>query len=171
MWKNLWQEWILPIMFACVISLLARNFVAEARIIPTPSMEPTILIKDRVLVDKMFYRFSDLERGDVIVFWPPSTISAEYPFIKRIIGLPGETVRIQNSQVYVNDNPIHENYARKWYGSFGPVIVPQGKYFVMGDNRGDSIDSRTWGFVDQSSIIGKADLIVWPPTRLGTIDH
>jgi signal peptidase I len=170
MMKKFAREWLAPVFVAIVIAMLVRGYVAEARIIPTSSMEPTIRVEDRVWVDKVMFRFSELERGDVVVFWPPGNVSEKYPFIKRIIGLPGETVSIVGGTVYINHTPLQEDYARNWNGSYGPAIVPQGHYFLMGDNRPKSQDSRSWGFVKQADIFGKADVIIWPPQRIGKMN-
>ncbi len=171
MWRKLWREWLVPLVIAVGVSLLVRSFVAEARIIPTGSMEPTIQISDRVLVDKFFFRRGELQRGDVVVFWPPAGVENEYPFIKRLIGLPGDTISISGGELYVNGLPAEEPYVNgQWHDSYGPVTVPAGKLFMMGDNRNGSMDSRVWGFVDQTEVIGKADWVIWPPSHIGKIN-
>jgi signal peptidase I len=142
---KVWKEWLLPLFVAAALSLLIRGFVAEARVIPSSSMEPTLHVSDRVLLDKLFYRFKIIDQGDIIVFWPPSGVSNDYPFIKRVIGLSGDSVLIVDGAVYVNGEPLREQYLEeRWHGDFGPVTVPDGKLFVLGDNRSNSLDSRYW---------------------------
>ncbi len=168
MLRRLWSDWILPILVAVVLAVLLRTFVLEPRQIPSASMEPTLQIGDRVIVEKLFFHPSSLHRGDVIVFNEPNL--KESPLIKRVIGLPGNTVLIRNGVVYVNGQPLHESYIKeKPVGDYGPVTVPPDKLFVLGDNRNNSDDSRFWGFADFSWVIGKADLIYWPPAHIRLI--
>jgi signal peptidase I len=166
--RKLWSEWILPILVAVVLAVLLRTFVLEPRLIPSASMEPTLQIGDRVIVEKLFFHPSALQRGDVIVFNEPNL--TESPLIKRVIGLPGETVLLKDGAVYVNGLPLHESYIKEQaFGDFGPVTVPPDKLFMLGDNRNNSSDSRVWGFADFSWVIGKADLIYWPPAHIHMI--
>ena len=137
MLRRLWSEWILPILVAVALAVLLRIFVLEPRQIPSASMEPTLQIGDRVIVEKLFFHPSSLHRGDVIVFNEPNL--KESPLIKRVIGLPGDTVLIRDGAVYVNGQPLHESYImEKAIGDYGPVTVPPDKLFMLGDNRNDS---------------------------------
>jgi signal peptidase I len=171
MLRRLMLDWLLPILLAVVLALVIKTYVAQAFQIPTGSMEPTIKIGDRVVVEKLFIHASELRRGDVIVFWPPSRVSPDgIPFIKRVIGLPGDTVLISGGTVYVNGQPLQEPYimAKPNY-DYGPVTVPPDKLFMMGDNRNVSFDSHDWGFEDFSGVVGKAEWIYWPLDHFGDI--
>ena len=171
MLRRLLVDWLLPILVALVLALIIRTYVAEARVIPTGSMEPTIQIGDRVIVEKLFFYPNDLRRGDVIVFRPPAGVSpGGIPLIKRVIGLPGDTVLIKGGIVHVNGQSLQESYIKeKPNYNYGPVTVPSGKLFMMGDNRNKSFDSHDWGFEDFSGVVCKADWIYWPLHRFGKI--
>jgi signal peptidase I len=181
-------RWITELIVIVIIVLLIRAFVAQAYNIPSGSMKPTLLVGDFILVNKLVYRFSEPQRGDIVVFKYP--IDPNIDFIKRIIALPGEEVEVRNNQVFINGKPLplievgrgEENGLRKviyeevlpegkkhkvqFYEDFpfskrdfGPVVVPPNHYFVMGDNRDNSEDSRYWGFVTRENIVGKAFVI------------
>jgi len=199
--KSVIREYAEAIIVAVVLALIIRSFVVQAFKIPSGSMEPTLLVGDHILVNKFLYGikvpFTDMrlfpihdpQRGDIIVFVYP--VEPDKDFIKRIIGLPGDTVEIKDKQVYVNGQPLedpHGFHAEKTMfppnvqprDNFGPVRVPPGDYFVMGDNRDRSYDSRFWGFVKRSAIRGKAFIIYWSKknhfynvrwNRLGKILH
>ena len=136
-------------------------------------MQPNYPNGEFLLTDKVTYRFNPPQRGDVIVFKAP--VNEEDDYIKRIIGLPGETVSIKNGHVYINGKMLEENYlASTLYTSGGlflpndkEVVVPQDHFFVLGDNRPYSSDSRAWGFVPKQNIIGRAWLVYWPPQKAG----
>ncbi|MEL7316753.1 MAG: signal peptidase I [Cyanobacteria bacterium J06559_3] len=154
------------------LALGIRAFVAEARYIPSGSMEPTLEINDRLVVEKVSYHFNPPIRGDIVVFRPPETLfkpgQRRDAFIKRIIGLPGDTVEIADGTVFVNDEALTEDYIKEPpLNDWGPETVPEGFYLVLGDNRNSSFDSRSWGFVDREDIIGKAVVRFWPPSRVG----
>jgi signal peptidase I len=167
MWRRLWSDWVLPILIAVVLAVILRIFVLEPRVIPSGSMEPTLQIGDRVIVEKLFFNPAHLHRGDVIVFRQPGFTT---PLIKRVIGLPGDTVLIRDKNVYVNGQPLYEPYimAEPAY-DYGPVTVLPENLFVLGDNRNNSDDSHAWGFVSFTNVIGKADLIYWPPAHIGLL--
>ncbi|MDX2097548.1 MAG: signal peptidase I [Leptolyngbyaceae cyanobacterium bins.59] len=157
-----------------VLALGIRTFVAEARWIPSGSMEPTLQVDDRLIVDKLSYRFNSPQRGDIVVFAPTDTLREQKfkdAFIKRVIGLPGEKVEIKGGRVYINGKPIREQYIadRPTY-SWGPEVVPPNSYLVLGDNRNNSYDSHYWGFVPRDRIIGRAVVRFWPPNRMGELD-
>jgi signal peptidase I len=150
----------------------------EARYIPAGSGLPTLQINDRVIVDKAIYRFQSPQRGDIIVFMPPDAASictgqkppVKDAYIKRVIGLPGDTVEIKDGRVYINNQPLAENYIQSPPEYNLPAEkVPDDSYFVLGDNRNSSCDSHFWGFVPKENIIGKATKIYWPPKRSGVI--
>lgn len=166
-------EIIKTIIMAVFLSFGIRTFVAEARYIPSSSMEPTLLINDRLIVEKMTYHFSNPKRGDVVVFGPTEALKKQNfneAFIKRIIGLPGDTIKVTGGKVYVNDQALRENYIKQDPNyDYGPVTVPEGQYLVLGDNRNNSYDSHYWGFVPKENIIGRASVRFWPPQRIGSI--
>jgi signal peptidase I len=173
--ENPWVEIVKTMAAAVVLSFGIRTFVAEARYIPSSSMEPTLLINDRLIIEKVSYRLGEPERGNIIVFNPTDTLKQQNyheAFIKRIIGLPGETVLVRGGKVYINSQPLPEKYIEeKPEYDYGPVTVPEGQYLVLGDNRNNSYDSHYWGFVPKENIVGRAFVRFWPPQRLGSIDN
>jgi signal peptidase I len=170
------KEEIKGILIAVFIALFIRAFFVQAYKIPSGSMEPTLLVGDHLLVLKCAYgiriplvgkylvEYSSPKRGDIIVFVYPRDPKKD--FIKRVMALPGERVQIIGRTIYINGKPIRDPWG-VWSendllrGNFGPVTVPQGHYFVLGDNRDNSMDSRYWGFVPKSNILGKALIIYW----------
>ena len=162
--KELFQ-WVLVILGAVILAFLIDTFVIVNAQIPSGSMENTIMTGDRVFGNRLAYKFSDPKRFDIIIFKYPDDESQL--FIKRIIGLPGETVEIHDGNIYINgsDSPLEDvDIKEPMEGSFGPYTVPEGCYFVMGDNRNNSRDSRYWEntFVSEDEILGKAVLRYWP---------
>ena len=160
-------EWVGVIVTALVISLLI-NFclVINARV-PSGSMENTIMTGDRLFGNRLAYVFSDPKRGDIVIFHFPDDEKVLY--IKRIIGLPGETVEIKNGGVFVDGKLLEERYINvTTLGEFGPYEVPEGQYFMMGDNRNNSADSRYWEhtYLDRSKIVGKAFIRYYPQISL-----
>lgn len=172
--ENPWVEAFKTIGLSVFLAIGIRSFVAEARYIPSGSMLPTLQINDRLIVDKLSYEFRDPKRGDIVVFSPTETLKAQNfkdAFIKRVIGLPGETVEVRDGRVYVNNQPLQERYIEERPNyQFGPVTVPPNQYLVLGDNRNNSYDSHYWGFVPRHNIIGRAIVRFWPLNRLGEID-
>ena len=182
--KSTVREYFESIVIAVILALFIRTFIVQAFKIPTGSMENNLLIGDHLLVNKFVFgpTASGLERtllpvdpirrGDVIVFKFPE--DPERDFIKRTIGLPGDTIELKNQTVFVNGQPLVEPYAHYLLPpvesqtdgfdlrrKYGPVTVPEGHYFMMGDNRDDSQDSRYWGFLPQSYVKGRALFIYW----------
>ena len=160
---------------AFILAIGIRTLVAEARYIPSSSMEPTLEINDRLIIEKISYRFKTPQRGDVVVFSPTDTLKEQNfkdAFIKRVIGLPGETIEVRGGKVYVNGQPIREKYideAPEY--TYGPETVPEDQYLVLGDNRNNSYDSHYWGFVPRKNLIGRAIVRFWPFDRLGSLDE
>jgi len=161
------KEWVITILTAIVLVIIIRAFILDSRIVPTPSMVPTIQCGDRLFVEKITHRFWGLERGEVIVFVPPEQSQLTDDLIKRLIGLPGDTIEIREGTLYINNEPLEELYlAEPIQYEFGQVKVPEGKIFVLGDNRNRSFDSHEWGFADLDSVKGKALITYWPLDRL-----
>lgn len=174
--QKIWWDNFQILFVALILALLIRVAVAEPRYIPSDSMVPTLQIGDRLVVDKLSYRFHPPHFGDIVVFDPPPQLqdmgfAKDQAFIKRIIGEPGQTVQVRQGKVYVNDQPLTEPYiAAPPDYILPPVQVPTGKFFVMGDNRPNSNDSHVWGFLPAENIIGRAWLRFYPFNRLGVIE-
>jgi signal peptidase I len=168
-------EWVVILGGALLAALLIKTFLFQAFYIPSGSMEPTLKIGDRVLVNKLSYQWSDIERGDLIVFarpdLPAGAEAAVKDLIKRVVGLPGETIEARDGEIYVDGRKISEPYLPS--GSISdnlpPTEVPAGKVFVMGDNRGNSRDSRILGPIDLDSVHGRAFVRIWPVGELGLL--
>jgi len=186
--KSVLREWIESILWAAFLALcVIRPFVAQAFKIPTGSMRLTLLEGDLILVNKFIYgakvpfthyRLPALRqprRGDVVVFIYPEDRKKD--FIKRLAGLPGETIEIKGGSIYVNDKPAPEPIFNQVYyynrGEFGAegqkIVVPADSYFVLGDNSVSSKDSRYWGFVPKDDLLGQAMIVYWPPQRIRLI--
>jgi signal peptidase I len=175
-------EWIVVVVVALVAALLIKTFAIQAFYIPSPSMVPTLKPGDRVLVNKLSYDFHSVRIGDIVVFRrpPADTTLGIDDLIKRVVALPGQTISVSNCKVFVNgkaedqsylpkgwQNPASE-YCTVWTTSLpNPYKVPAGDLFVMGDNRKDSYDSRYWGPLPDSYIVGRAFVRMWPPSRVG----
>ena len=168
-------SWVLTFAAAILVALVLKNFVIINATVPTGSMENTIMPGDDLFGFRLAYQFSEPKRGDIIIFKYPD--DEEEKYVKRIIGLPGETVRISNAKVYIDDSetPLQEEYLKdEWTVATGPFEfqVPEGCYFVMGDNRNDSWDARYWDntYVAREKIIGKAEWVYFPFDRIGSLD-
>ncbi len=153
-----------------MVAVLVRTFLLESFYIPSGSMENTLLINDRVLVDKIGYHLHSIHHGDIVVFRrPPHLQISDDDLIKRVIGLPGDVVKASGGSVYVDGRRQSEPYVRSTChgtGNFGPVTVPAGRMFVMGDNRCNSYDSRYFGPISENLVVGQAVLRIWPLSRL-----
>ncbi len=164
-------EWGAVIVGALVAALIIKTFLFQAFYIPSGSMEETLQVGDRVLVNKLSYQFGDIERGDIIVFHKPDNAgeSDVDEFIKRVIGLPGETLRSVDGVVYIDGRPLEEPYLEPGVltHQLSEVTVPDGHVFVMGDNRGGSRDSRYFGPIPVDSIVGEAFVRLWPLGEFG----
>ncbi len=175
--QKLWIEGLQTIGMSLLFAFGIRTFAAQAYFIPTGSMEPTLQIDDKIMVDKVSYRFKLPQRGDIVVFQPPKRAIAECgapnphdAWIKRVIGLPGDKVEVKDRQVLVNNRSLSEGYiAQQPAYQWGPKIVPQGSYLVFGDNRNNSCDSYTWDFLSQDRLIGHAFVRYWPLDRVGAL--
>ena len=164
-------EWVAVLVGAVLVALVVRTFLLQAFSIPSGSMESTLEIRDRLLVNKLSYQFGDLERGDIVVFEKPDDVASPYDdLIKRVIGLPGDVVEGRDDQVFVNGEALDEPYldANTITSAFGPETVPADHVWVMGDNRGNSSDSRVFGPIETDRVRGEAFLRYWPLPRIGT---
>lgn len=189
--RSFWKELPILVVVALAVAVIIKTFLVQAFYIPSASMRDTLLEGDRVMVNKLSYRFGEPERGDVIVFDSPladhhageSFIEAVFrnigealgvstpdtALIKRVIAVAGETIEVRDNQVLIDGEPIPEPYLRPGVvmPPFGPVTIPEGEVFVMGDNRNQSEDSRRFGTIPVDDIIGRAFVRVWPPSRWG----
>ncbi|HEY2176648.1 MAG TPA: signal peptidase I [Mycobacteriales bacterium] len=163
-------QWPILVIVAVVVAVLVRTFLLESFYIPSGSMENTLNINDRVLVDKISYHLHGIGRGDIVVFRrPPHLQISDNDLIKRVIGLPGDTLKASGGSVFVDGRKLSEPYVRTachGTGPFGPVTVPAGKIFVMGDNRCNSYDSRYFGAISKNLVVGQAFVRIWPISRL-----
>jgi len=192
---SFWQgvrEIVIILVLAAIVAVGIQSFFFKAFIIPSSSMSPTLQIGDRVMVDRVTYYFRKPRRGDIVVwryppddprslttsnpfYWPFQQIGETLhlthrgttPFVKRVIATEGETLQIKNGQVYINGKPIVEPYKVQDNSDFGPVKVPKGMFYGLGDNRPNSRDSRYFGPIPYRTIIGKVILIWWPPSHFG----
>ena len=164
-------SWAWVLVAAMTLAALMRVFLIAAFYIPSESMEPALEIGDRLVVSKLSYRIGEPEPGDVVVFrTPPSMQSAQTEeLIKRVVAVGGQEVEAIGGWLVVDGSPVDESYLSPdvYTGNFGPVRVPAGYVFVMGDNRLSSQDSRAFGAIAQSEIVGRAFVRFWPPSRLG----
>lgn len=180
--ENPWVETGKTILLSAFFAFGFRTYVAESCYIPTGSMLPTLQINDRLVVDKISYRFTNPNRGDIVVFDPPAKLQSKDRFIKRLIGLPGDQIEVKNGKVYVNGQVLTEKYVAEaptytWTKTESSdaaftanQIIPQGHYLVLGDNRNNSADSHYWGFITKEEIVGKAVVRSWPIDRAGGIN-
>jgi signal peptidase I len=186
--KGAIREWVESLAFTIIFVLIFTNYIAQATQVPTESMKPTILVGDHFFLDKIAFPANfpefiqpylpqrSVKRGDIIAFRSPT--DEAIPFVKRVIGTPGDTIEERNKNIYVNGKKLNEPYKihvdptiyseDPWTpeelrvrDNYGPIVVPPNKFFVMGDNRDNSNDSRYWGFVDRSKIIGKPLFVYW----------
>jgi signal peptidase I len=190
-------EFVTIVAVALGLALLIQAFIVKPYRIPSGSMEPTLAIKQRVLVDRVSHHFTSYHRGDIVVFHPPKGAESEVQcglankppdepcptptpqkadtnFIKRIIGLPGDRLKVVRGRAWINGKQLNEPYIRPdpscpICNETREITIPPGHFFMMGDNRGESDDSRDWGPVPQGWIIGKAFFTYWPPDRIGTL--
>jgi signal peptidase I len=176
------REIVVVVVIALAVAVLLRLFVVQTFFIPSGSMEPTLQVGDRIVVDKLAFHLHSIDRGDIVVFTrPPAENCGGEPvsdLVKRVIGLPGETISLSNGYVDINGKRLDEKWlpasvqgvsdpgpAGPAYSLAHPYLIPANHYFVMGDNRRESCDSRYWGPINRNTIVGKVDLRVWPVTH------
>jgi signal peptidase I len=165
------RSWIRDILFAVAVAIFIVVFVVQPVKVEGTSMQPRLVDQERIFVNRFIYRFEDIRRGDIIVFWYPRDTSKS--FIKRVAGIPGDEIEIRNGVVFVNGDETKEPYMLpefRDHESFGKVVVPPGQFYVLGDHRNSSNDSRNWGCVPKDLIYGKAIFRYWPMSRFGLVD-
>jgi len=164
-------DWTETILVALVLALIIRAFFLQVFWIPSGSMEPTLNINDRIVVNKVSYHFRGPKRQEIVVFRQvASDGTPKRDLIKRVMGFPGETLEIKDGLVYINDKVVEETHQmNKDFSDFDPVTIPEDAYFVLGDNRPASADSRYWGFLPKQNLIGPAFLRIWPLNKFGLI--
>lgn len=193
--KGFIKETIETILIVFVLVFIIRHFIAEPRWIPSASMRPNLLEGDRLIIEKISGYFTHPKRGDILVFYPPhheldptlwgkftraiGFLGKDDAFIKRVVGLPGETIQITpDNKIYINGKQLIEPYkigdsyincSIASYCAVQPIKIPENSYFMMGDNRSNSQDSRFWGLLPEKRIIGKAVFRFWPPQRINII--
>jgi signal peptidase I len=170
-WRRGLARTVITLLVAALLSVLVRAYAYEAFFIPSASMVPTLAVYDRILVQKAFFNWHDVREGDIVVFTHPPLDRCPGPagdLVKRVIALPGQTIYSAGNTIYINGHVLAEPYLPA-YDPLGPPIassqhpyrVPSGEFYVLGDNRSDSCDSRYWGPIQGSTIIGKAILVIW----------
>ena len=163
-------EWVVIVAAALLAALLIKTFLLQAFYIPSDSMNPTLVQRDRVLVNKLSYHFHDVHRGDIVVFKrPPGETDPKIKdLIKRVIALPGDTVEGRDGQIFIDGRTLKAPYLAKSspMSDFPARTIPKGHYWVMGDNRGNSKDSRAFGPIAKSLIVGRAFIRVWPISHI-----
>ena len=159
-----------------LVFFILRPFVVQAFYIPSGSMEPTLVLRDRILVNKFIYYLRDPQAGDIVVFRsPPQASQIEKDFIKRVVGVAGDVLEHVGGKLYRNGQPVDEPYIRPPFGEWHwralpqPYTVPEGHVVVFGDNRGNSNDGHEWGPLPRANILGKAFVAFWPPHRVGLV--
>ena len=160
---------ILETLVLSVVLFVSINIISARIRVDGASMEPTLFSGEYVVVNRLSYRLGSPHRGDIIVFHFPRDPKEEY--IKRVIGLPGDEVEVRNGTVYINGQPLDENYLKVKTNYIGSWVIPEGQLFVLGDNRNNSSDSHDWGTVPLDYVVGKAVMVYWPPPAWGLIDH
>ncbi len=176
-------EWTIILMAVLLCTVLLRTYVVQSFFIPSGSMLPTLQVGDRIIVDKLSYHLHDVHRGDIVVFARPPLEDQQYAdLVKRVIGLPGETISSKDGDVYIDGKKLNEPWLppaeqnqtgplagddpHPQFNLPGPVHIPEGDYYVMGDNRTDSEDSRFFGPIPRSLIVGRAVAVIWPLSHI-----
>jgi signal peptidase I len=165
------RGWLKDILLAVVIAFLMVVFLYQPVKVEGTSMQPELLDQERIFVNKFVYHFEEIHRGDIVVFWYPKDPSKS--FIKRVLGVPGDVVSVRDGQVYINGQLVEERYVPRGYqdaDSYPPVRVREGHYYVLGDHRNASNDSRSWGLVPRKYIYGKAVFRYWPVEKAGFLE-
>jgi signal peptidase I len=165
-------HWARDVVISLVIAVIVILFIYQPVKVEGTSMMPSLVDQERIFINKFVYKFGvgSIERGDTVVFWFPADPTKSY--IKRVIGVPGDTVEVRNGTVFVNGHALEEGYVPEEYRDhsfMARVHVPEDQYFVLGDHRNSSNDSRSWGMVPRRYIYGKAVFVYWPPDKMGIL--
>ena len=170
-WLPQVRVWVRDLAVSLCLAGFVILFLYQPVKVEGTSMEPRLTDQERVFINKFIYKFESVERGDVVVFWYPKDVTKS--FIKRVVGVPGDRVEMRSGELFVNGERIAEPYLAAGFrgeDTFAPVAVPDGEFFVLGDHRTSSNDSRNWGTVAQKFIYGKAELVYWPVAKWGLLD-
>lgn len=165
------KSWFRDILLAFATAIFIVIFIIQPVKVEGTSMQPRLVDQERIFVNRFIYRFADIQRGDIVVFWYPRDRNKS--FIKRVVGVPGDELEIRYGSLYVNGQRVDEPYLKaefKDHDSLRKERVPAGHYYVLGDHRNSSNDSRNWGFVPRELIYGKAIFRYWPMSRMGPVD-
>jgi signal peptidase I len=168
-------SWFRDLIFSVLIAIVMIVFIYQPVKVEGTSMMPTLTNEERIFINKFTYKFGlgGIERGDTVVFWYPKDTTKSY--IKRVIGVPGDRIRVDAGQVYVNGQALAEDYVSREFRDYSSwsegqeQLVPEGSYFVLGDHRNQSSDSRMWGYVPRENIYGKAVFVYWPLEKMGRV--
>ncbi|MCB1186555.1 signal peptidase I [bacterium] len=166
-------DWVPTLGLSMLLALVLRSFAFASYYVPSPSMEGTLYPGDKFIAEKFSTKVLKAlpHRGEIVIFHHPE--HQDETWVKRVIGLPGDLVEIRNEKLYINNELVQEDYIKvtdRLY-DFGPVVVPEGNYFVMGDNRNNSLDSRFWGYLPQEYIEGNPVLVFWPPRHARSLSR
>ena len=162
------RDWFSDFVKALVFFLVLQTYVAQGFVIEGACMEPELHSHEKIIVNKMIYRVKEPEVGEVVVFTYP--YSPNKDFIKRVVGVPGDEVAIKDGFLYRNGKKMSESFVKEYvFGNYGPLKIPEGKLCVMGDNRNNSHDSRSWGLLDKKLVKGRAEIKFWPVDHIGMI--
>ncbi len=162
--KSMWRELIETVVSAGIIAFIIITFIGQVTVVKGASMEDTLFNRERLICNKIVYRITDPKHGDIVIFKPP--IDQNHNYIKRVIAVEGDKVKIVKGVVYLNGERLKEDYVtHPSFETMPEITVPKNSYFVLGDNRINSSDSRFWGFVPRKNIIGRASIVFWPITR------
>lgn len=167
-WKEL-VDWVKSLIVAVVIAVFLQQFVFNISVVEGQSMEPTLTDSERLFVNRAVYLLHPPARGDIVILKNPRDYREGKHLVKRVVGIPGDQVEIRSNRLYVNGE-LYEHptaWAPVPAGEYGPLTVPDGHYFVLGDNRGNSLDSRYFGLVPGHLVKGRAEFVVWPPSEIG----
>jgi signal peptidase I len=165
------KSWFRDIFFAVALAIFIVIFVIQPVKVEGTSMQPHLVDQERIFVNRFIYRFENIQRGDVVVFWYPRDTNKS--FIKRVVAIPGDLVEIRLGSLFINGAKVDEPYLKpefRDHESFAKTVIPPDQYFVLGDHRNSSNDSRMWGFVPGNLIYGKAIFRYWPVSRVGLVE-
>lgn len=163
--KSMWRELLETVVSAGIIAFIIITFIGQVTVVKGASMEDTLFNRERLICNKISYRFSEPQHGDIVIFKPP--IDQNHNYIKRLIAVEGDKVKIVDGTVYLNGEKLEESYIiHHSFETMPEITIPENSFFVLGDNRNNSSDSRFWGFVPRKNLIGKASVVFWPINKI-----